>query len=347
MKALLIALLFVLSVPAGADETPISRIAFGSCIRQTEPMNFWGGIKASDPELFVFLGDNVYGDTRDMKKLQQTYDILGAETGFQQLREMAELRAVWDDHDYGENDAGAEYPMKKASQAIFLDFWQAPEKDPRRGREGTYTAEFFGPEDQRIQLICLDTRYFRSPLVKRGFKGKDVEGSTGPYTVNADPSTTILGEPQWTWLGEQLKHAARLRIIASSIQLIADDHHWEKWGNFPHERERMFQLIRDSKANGIIFLSGDRHRGEISVYEEGMPYPLFDITASSLNQGRGWRNEINRHRYGSLVFFENFGSIEIDWTGENPQLQLQLRDGRGKPVIQVTRPLSAFQPSTK
>ncbi|MFT5121808.1 MAG: alkaline phosphatase D [Kiritimatiellia bacterium] len=344
MKNILISFLLLCVASSRADEAPISRISFGSCIRQTSPMEFWPGIERANPELFIFLGDNIYGDTRDMKKLEQTYGVLGAQPGFQRLRESAHVRAIWDDHDYGENDAGVEYPMKKEAQAIFLDFWKAPADDPRRSREGIYTSELFGPVDQRIQLINLDTRYFRSPLIKRGGKGKDIEGSTGPYTVNPDPTTTLLGAAQWAWLEEQFKQPARLRIIASSIQLVANDHHWEKWGNHPHERERMFQLIRDSKAEGVLFLSGDRHRGEISVYEDDMPYPLFDITASSLNTSSGWRNEINRHRYGSLVFFENFGCIEVDWTVEDPAVTLQLRDDQGKVVVQVVRPLSAFSP---
>ena len=113
------------------------------------------------------------------------------------------------------------------------------------------SSETIGPPGQRIQIILLDTRYFRTPLKK---KPKTVPGE-GPYVVNPDPQGTVLGSAQWKWLEEQLRMPAKVRLLVSSIQLVPEDHNWEKWLNHPIERERLFKLIRDTKAGGVIALS--------------------------------------------------------------------------------------------
>jgi len=150
-----------------------------------------------------------------------------------------------------------------------------------RHRPGVYDAHLFGPPERRIQIILLDTRYFRSSLVGRPKKNGD--GVRPPYQPNEDESATLLGEAQWQWLQEQLKVPAKLRIVATSIQFVSDRHDWEKWNNFPHERQRLIDLIAKTKAGGCVFVSGDRHMAELSMLKpgvDGAPYPLYDLTSS-------------------------------------------------------------------
>ena len=85
----------------------------------------------------------------------------------------------------------------------------------------------------------------------------------------------MLGEDQWAWLEEQLRTPAEVRLIASSIQVVAEDHGWEKWMNFPHERERLYRLIRETRAEGVVFLSGDRHLAELSMMDGGGGLPAL------------------------------------------------------------------------
>lgn len=336
LLSLLATLVMLLPSPAAVaeSESPLSRIAFGSCARQGQPQPIWESIAASDPDLFLFIGDNIYGDTEDMNLLQEKWGMLGAEPGYRKLKETCPILATWDDHDYGQNDAGAEYPMKKESQKIFLDFFEEPADSPRRTREGIYDAKVFGPEGQRVQIILLDTRYFRSPLHKAENPFEPGEGVGGSYFPNYDPAATVLGEAQWAWLEEQLKAPADLRIIASSIQVIADGHRYEKWGNFPLERQRLFDLIAKTDAEGVVFVSGDRHTAEIDRIDAGVGYPLYDVTSSSLNQKHGWRSEINEHRLGGMFFETNSGMIDIDWSSPDPLIRLQILDEKGKPAIQ-------------
>lgn len=342
---IVLALCFVPLAEVRSGEEPIERIAFGSCAKQDQPQPIWDTIVAARPELFLFIGDNIYGDTQDMEVLKRKWGQLGAQAGFRRLKETCPVLAVWDDHDYGANDAGVEYPKKKESQQIFLDFFEEPADSPRRTQEGIYAARVFGPPGRRIQVILLDTRYFRSPLVPEPRKYEPGEGLHGPYTVNTGAEATVLGETQWRWLEEQLKVPAELRIVASSIQVIPDEHWWEKWGNFPHERQRLFETIRRSGANGVVFISGDRHAAEISKLDAGLGYPLYDVTSSSLNAPGKWRNERNPHRVGVIFHETNFGMIEVDWDAADPVVRLQVRNEAGDVVLQDRTTLGALQPS--
>ena len=341
-------LFFVTVGIASADDKPLSRIAFGSCAKQDKPQPIWNAIQVSDPQLFLFIGDNIYGDTRDMAALKAKWAKLGAQSGYQKLKASVPILATWDDHDYGENDAGSEYPKKVESQQIFLDFFEEPADSPRRKREGVYLSKMFGPENQRVQVLLLDTRYFRSPLIPQKWQAEPGSGQHGVYLPNTNADATMLGEAQWKWLEDQLNKPAKLRIIASSIQVVADQHGWEKWGLMPHQRERLFDLIRKTKANGVICISGDRHHAEISRLPAGVVgYPIYDVTSSSLNEPSQWRNELNEHRVGVVYHPENFGMIQIDWQADDPTIRLQVRSMKNDVVLQTKTSLNKLQHPTE
>lgn len=329
---------------AGRPGPALTRVAFGSCAREDREQPIWDAIVAAEPELFLFLGDNIYGDSDDMAVLRQKWQTLGAVPGYARLKSICPILATWDDHDYGRNDAGGEYPFKRESQQVFLDFFDEPADSPRRRSPGVFDARSFGPEGRRVQILLLDTRYFRSPLVNRDWRPEPGEGDRGPYGRNLDPAATLLGDMQWSWLADRLREPAELRIIASSIQVVADDHSWEKWGNFPLERARLFELIRETGATGVFIVSGDRHSAEISAVDPGVGYPLIDVTSSSLNQPLNWENEPNRHRIGLKYFGPNFGMLVVDWEQSDPVLRFQVRNVDGDVVLQHRVRLSELRP---
>ena len=342
-----ISLVLLFAMPVLAVETEPGRvqaIAFGSCAKQFALQPVWESVVAGNPDLFIFLGDNIYGDTTDMDKLRAKYQQLGAMPGYRKLKKHCPILATWDDHDYGQNDAGREYPKKVESQAIFLDFFEEPADSPRRKRPGIYHAHTYGKVGERVQVILLDTRYFRSPLNNIGRPKIRTEGRTGPYGTMEDPEATLLGEAQWKWLEEQLKQPAELRILASSIQVVSDQHGWECWGTMPRERERLYALMHKTRANGLIVLSGDRHHAEISRIKGKLPYPLYDVTASGLNWKKGFSNEHNPHRLGSWYRDEHFGRLLIDWDAQTPEVTIQICDIRGQPMVQHRTSLDALRP---
>lgn len=310
---------------AEAATRPIARIAFGACSRETEPQQIWNTIAQTYPDVFLFTGDNVYADTKDPKIFTEKYGLLAGKPGFSKFRRKVPILATWDDHDYGINDGGVEFDGKEIAKTAFLDFFKPPLDAPIRTREGVYSARRFGPPEKCLQVIMLDTRSFRDSLTKR--TEEERAGGFGPYKSTDDLNLTMLGDAQWTWLEEELKKPARIRIIASSIQVVSGEHGWECWNNFPHERARLYRLIGETRANGVIFISGDRHLAELSCDPEieGKPYPMFDLTSSGLNQTEGGRfDEPNRYRASAVIRDQNFGEIVIDWNAADPSIEFRV-----------------------
>lgn len=337
MRPLILLFSLALQFPVSAadfPETVIERIACGSCAHQDKKMPIFAEILAQDPDIFLFTGDNIYGDSDDMEVLKQKYAKLDSKPEFAALRKKVPIVPAWDDHDYGKNDAGAEFPVKAESQKVFADFWQLPADSPVRSREGTYDVYNYGPPEKRVQIIVLDTRYFRGPLVRAA----DRKWGQGPYGPNLDPTATVLGDAQWDWLEQQLKQPTQIRLIVSSIQFVTDQHQWELWENFPLERKRMLKLLDETNAGPIIFVSGDRHLSEISKMTTPEGVPVWDITASSLtNPGGGNANEPNPYRMSEGNFRGlNFGMINIDWgTEEGGGVDLQILDDKGEVVFDI------------
>jgi alkaline phosphatase D len=356
-------LLVLAAAPALAQQDqPLAKIAFGSCASQEYPQVVWDAINNLHPDLFIFLGDNIYADTTDMDVMRKCYDKLAAIPGFAKLRASpTRIIATWDDHDMGANDVGADYPKRAESQQLMLDFFNEPKDSPRRKREGVYESYLFGPAGKRTQVILLDTRYNRSPLKPmdppyKSYEPKDPRADkdgfilrgTGRNAPNRDPAATMLGPAQWKWLEEQLKISADLRIIGSSVQFVADDQPWEKWGNFPLEQQRFYKLIKQTKANGIFIISGDRHRAEISRIDTKIPYPLWDITSSSLNSPSkpDTQDEPNRYRVGKHNFVDsNFGLLNLDWAAAEPTLTMEIRDTAGKVQLSQSLKISSLRPA--
>lgn len=324
-----------LPVPAPAVNPLISRIAFGSCSNQDDPMPILRTVLEWEPDLFIYLGDNIYGDTRDMRLLEAKYAKLGAKKDFQALRATTPTIATWDDHDYGDNDAGRDFPFRVESKEIFLKFWNEPDPSPRRDHEGIYTSYRF--EDARLgktlQVILLDTRSFRDQPLRNPFPSWKND-----YLPDTDPDKTILGAAQWDWLKTRLQEPADLRVIGTSIQFGHEYNGWESWTNFPMELMKMVNLITETKANGVVFISGDVHWGELSILKTPNCYPLHDLTASGLN--RDWSNvEPNQNRQGEACMDFHFGMLDIDWSG-NPSVQLRIHDMTGRGRVRKTVRLS-------
>lgn len=307
--------------------TAISKIGFGSCANQNQNFPVLEKIVDRNPDVFCWLGDNIYGDTRNMKTLKRKYTLLGCKPEFRDLNKVAHYLAVWDDHDYGANDGGKEYPKKEESKDVFLDFWSEPQTSDRWNHTGIYHTETYGPAGKRVQFIMLDTRTFRDPLLKAD--GKEWKND---YKPNFDSTVTFLGLEQWKWLEDVLHQPADLRVVMSSNQFGITYNGYEAWANMPIERQRFIDLIKSTQANGLVFISGDVHWAEISKQDVENGYPLYDITSSGITQE--WSStEPNDNRIGEPFRSNNAGMIEIDWNQEDPTIDFRIIDVNGIEVL--------------
>ena len=202
----------------------IYSIGFGSCLTQERSMPIFNTIKSENYDLFLMIGDNVYGDSEreDLKELREAYD--KQRQNFDSFNFNFPFEAIWDDHDYGLNDAGKEYAYKEDAEQLFLDFWNIPEDDIRRARPGLYFEWIKNIDGVTVQMLFLDTRFFRDGLLptdERGAPGKE------RYLPQTDTSTSMLGDVQWSWLEQKMATEVDRRIIVSSIQFLAMGHGWE------------------------------------------------------------------------------------------------------------------------
>lgn len=304
-------------------EKPLSRIVFASCCHESRPAPIFQSIINYKPQLFIWLGDTIYGDSEDTTVLRQKYQLQQMRPSYRALCDACPVIGIWDDHDYGANDAGKEYPNKVEAQKAFLDFLGETPYSKRRKQEGIYATYTYGPVDQQVRVILLDTRYFRDDI-----------GSNGD----------ILGEAQWAWFEKTLKASkAKINIVATSIQVIPEEHRFEKWQNFPKERKRLLDFLALPTTPPVILLSGDRHLSEFSqLPAEVAGYPLVEITSSALTQaGGGSSKEANRHRVGENYTKNNFASLSIDWSRTPALLTTAIHDVEGAPVRAMTFPVPA------
>src|SRR5688500_15416845 len=145
--------------PLRQNET--TSIAFGSCNREDRPQPLWTVIGRQKPDVFVWLGDDVYADTDDMNVMHAKYDRQLANPLYRAVRNQVPIIGTWDDHDYGLNNGGREFRERAASQQAHLDFLGEPAHSPRRQQEGLYASYVYGAPGRQIKVILLDTRYHR------------------------------------------------------------------------------------------------------------------------------------------------------------------------------------------
>lgn len=301
-------------------------IAFGSCGREWQELPIFYNIAAKEPDLFLFLGDNIYGDTKVMDTLRAKYQRLGNKASYQKLKASTPIIATWDDHDFGWNDSGREYKFKEESKEIFMEFFEEPANSSRRDHEGIYHSYEYAYGSKKLQIILLDGRTFRDQLKpyagefdedrRYSFYGND-------YSPIRSPDSTLLGTAQWAWLEEELKKPADIRLIGSGTQFSIEWNGYEAWANFPHEQKRMLDVIKKTKANGVIFLSGDVHYSEISKLETDF-YPIYDFTSSGLSSTWHFATP-NKNRIEGPIMDNHFGLVTIDWN-DNPTIKMETWD---------------------
>ncbi len=294
-------------------------IAFGSCNNQILTNTLWKEVEKNKPDVWIWGGDIIYTDTEDMNYMQQNYLKQKNNLDYINFIKNIDVLATWDDHDYGVNDGGIEYPKKAEAQQLFLDFFDVEKNDKRRLQEGVYYSKEYLLNSYSIKIILLDTRYFRTALTL------DTE-TKKRYVPNRYGKGSILGETQWEWLKNQLQNStASYNIIVSSIQFLSFEHGYETWGNMPHEVDKLENLINSTKAKNVIILSGDRHISEISKKEvEGLDYPLIDFTSSGLTHSyTGFKGEPNQFRIGNVVPKKSFGILKFGYKKGAVQLEIR------------------------
>ena len=311
MKANIVKVLLLIAVVGGAscsgtahsaeegvrDPAPVGtelfRFAFGSCNRYELGQSHWKTIAAHRPDIWIWMGDIVYADTNDMTVLRQQFDRQKTSPEYRSFATATRVIGVWDDHDFGENNADGNVPHKEVRQEILLEFLDEPRDSERRSREGVFAAYDFNARGTLIRVILLDLRYFRNVPQQSG---------------------NLLGAAQWAWLNSVLGESpADLNLLVSSTQVLRENTRKETWAEWPAERARLFDLIATSRARNVILLSGDLHAAELGrIKLPGLDAPLYEITSSGLTHNRGWSLRFLPNPYREALYLgKNFGQLDV------------------------------------
>lgn len=316
--------LYATALGKGNAKSGNTRIAFGSCNSQAEPQPLWPSIVATNPDLWVWLGDNIYADTHNMDTLAAKYGKQLQHPGYQALLQTTPITGTWDDHDFGYNDAGKEFEKKAESQQHFFNFMGVPDTAAVRKQEGVFRSYTIGEGEQKVKIFLLDVRYHRDKF-NRLF---------GLYLPNFGGD--VLGEAQWQWLEKELKSSdAKINLIASGMQILPNGHAYSSWSAFPKARKRLLHLIEATHPANPILLSGDRHVGEIAKIElEGYEQPVFEITSSGMTHFRNPSKKGNKFRVGEQAGALNFGVLDINWGDEATKVTMQIRGLENKVLLE-------------
>ena len=308
-------ILFFISVSLSFCE--VIKLGFGSCLFQGDSMQILGIVKKQKPRLFVFLGDNVYGNFsskrwplwRAYKRQKMNLEAVGWN--------VPSLR-IWDDGDLGSNDGGSDFKHLQHSRSLFLEQWGIDESDPRYGQDSLYLEKRISANGLDIQILILDVRSQKSP-----WKNNPVNNQLKRYLPDRSEVKTMLGVEQWNWLENKVVEKVDLRVFVSSIQVLATGHNWECWNMFPQERSKLLKLIDSYTAKHTLIVSGDRHRA--AFYGLKMPVSgkyFLEVTTSGLNRQAEERDEPGELRLSPLYCKENFALLEV----HRKSFEISLRD---------------------
>lgn len=325
------------AIPGAPLNTSVlpKKILFASCLHQSQEAAILKDMITENADLVIAMGDLVYASSPSDQPIDSAYQKQFSRPDFLKLITRSPLIGIWDDHDYGQNDGGKTNPLKLEAQSAYLKYLKNNAPLIKNPNQGLYhSLEFRGAEKmQSLHIIFLDLRWNRDDLLPNPNK---LEPLT-KFLKHSDKTKTLLGAEQWSWLEDELKKPATLKVLVSSIQLLPKEHGFEKWDNFPHERQHFLNLINKHQVKNLIILSGDRHMAEVSrmdishTQKTADTIKLLEITSSSLNRPVPERAEPNPYRISNLYNELNYGVLLLDW--EKSKLNFSIQAEKSKTLF--------------
>lgn len=219
--------------------------------------------------------------------------------------------SIWDDHDYGPNNAGKEYILKDESRKVFINY----SLNPSYGEDGKGIYSVTGYSD--VDVFLTDDRFFRSH--------EDM-----PDSINGKPnnSKTYFGKMQMEWLKNALLFSnATFKIIATGSQVLNPFSTADCMKSYSAEYIDLMHFLEAQKINGVLFFTGDRHHSEIIKMDRPGLYPLYDVTTSPFTAGvskvRGAELNNTARISGTLVEEQNFAKVTVSGKKNDRTLKVE------------------------
>lgn len=327
-------------IPRGLDlnQAP-TKLAFASCFDQDQDASAWTQIQSQNPDLMIMMGDNVYASKPNKKPILEQYIKLEKLAPYKKIRETVPFLATWDDHDYGVSDGDNSNPDKEEARKAFTYHYPYIRDSTLLDQPGIFHSKILGGVKEgrgrrarvtpSLHVIMLDTRWNKTPWTKV----PSADGTFQVITQSNEKKETILGDTQWEWLEDQLQIPTDFKIIVSSMQVLAEEHGYERWGHFPKEKQKLLNLIAKSKTKNLVILSGDRHFASHSKVEIPGWGSLYEMTSSPLNTPKGNITELEKIYLSDIYVKENYGIAEFDWNKKTASFEIQ--DLTGKTIQKI------------
>lgn len=309
------------------SDPPAVKIALGSCVYLDDPVTDPPGgplggdygifeqIAQTQPQLMLWLGDNVYLRPADF------YSRAAISRRYRQLRRLPELQnllhstahyAIWDDHDYGDNDSDRSYRLRPDSLDMFRQYWANPAYGTPE-QAGVFSRFIWSD----VEFFLTDNRYYRAPNKLQ------------------DPNKAFFGPGQLQWLKDSLSAStATFKLVAIGNQVLNLQTPTENYYSYQGEYREFLDWLAKSRIPGVVIISGDRHHSEFLKLSRPGTYPLYEWTVSPLTSKAYPPFEpeqvLPAREPGSLLSERNFGLIEVSGPAKARSLRLELRDAKGQ-----------------
>lgn len=283
--------------------------SFTKLVKPFNNLQIFNSMANDSANFMLWLGDNVYYifEQNSPKKQQKRNTQVRLNKKLSNFFHTKEHYAIWDDHDFGSNNSGAEFKNKVSSLNVFQQFWP----NPKNGDFNYYT---FKKED--VQFFMLDGRYNKT-------------------------EEEALGKQQFEWLKNELqKSDATFKIIAIGFQALNKSQSHESFYQKRSEFDALMNFIKEHEIDGIFFLTGDRHFAELVKVDSILPYSLYDFTTSTLSmytlKKSATEELINPSVPNTYYPKNNYGKLSIFGTPENRQCLIELKNRQGEAVWQYS-----------
>lgn len=297
------------------------RVAFTACAGYApEHERIWQTIKKQEPLALLMLGDNVYIDDPEHSLTQRfCYYRRYSRPEWRDLVANTGVYAIWDDHDFGANDSfGGPEVDKPAWKPEVIDVFRQNWNNPAYGGGSEQPGVWFDFHIGDVHFIMLDGRYYREP-----------NGQHRKHPPQSD-TPSMLGPAQLAWLKQTLRTSeATFKVIASPVPwadgTTRGNNRLDKWEGYPAEREAIFDHLAKHEINGVVLISGDRHRSDARRIDRENGYSLYDFMSAittnyhthPLVEGPGYLFGYNENN--------NFGTLDFDTTLDDPRMVFEIR----------------------
>ena len=298
------------------------RVAVGACARVGSNGAVFDAIRELDPLFYLNIGDLHYGDNgvNDVDRYRDVMDLTLAEPAQSALYRSTPIAYVWDDHDYGANDADGNSPSREAAMQGYREY--VPSYELAGPESAVYQAFTVG----RVRFVLTDARSARN---------LDVNEEPGPRSM--------LGAEQKAWFKDEIVEASRtseLVVWVNTVPWVAEEREGaDHWAGYADERRELADHIADNDIDNLLMVAGDAHMvaiddGSHTDYStDGHPgFPLLHSAALD----RPGSVKGGPYSEGAIGSGGQFATIDVVDDGDAITVELTARTWDGQELMSYT-----------